>query len=296
MEHPDLVIAWLAERQHEIVSRPQLLAAGVTDQMIRSRVARRTLTPLHRGVYKVGPGRPSRLGLFIAAVFAAGEGATLGYRSAGALCNLRPQNTGPVEIIVSRRGVKPQRGIRIHTTRSLHPDDLTRRDGIPCTTPARTIVDLAAVLPSHAMRRVLENAQIERIFDLTAITAALNRAPGRKGTGTLRTLLTDLAPEPPRTRSDFEAAFLTLIAQADLPSPTVNGYVNGYEVDFHWPDAKLIVETDGRGTHGTEVAFERDRQRDLELKLADWDVIRITWRQLTREPHNVVALLRRRLG
>ena len=106
--------------------------------------------------------------------------------------------------------------------------------------------------------------------------------------------LAELDDAPP-TRSELERRFLDLVRSASLPSPVTNGLVDGYEVDFHWPDARLIVETDGRETHATPLAFERDRERDLELTLAGWRVIRITWRQLRDAPERIVALLRAHL-
>lgn len=289
------MICALADRQHEIVHRRQLLAAGLTDQMIRGRIERRLLRPLHRGVYKVGPGRPSEEGLFMAAVFAAGEGSALSHRSAAALWRLRPQNAGPIEVTTPRRGTRVRPGLRIHAARTLPAREVTYHRGIPCTTPSRTLVDLAADLWPRELRRALEQAQIERIFDLDAIEAALASANGRKGSGRLRALMAELHDEPAPTRSELEMRFLDLVRSASLPSPVVNAAVCGHEVDFHWPTAKLIVETDGSRTHSTPIAFERDRRRDLRLESAGWHVIRLTWGQITREPETVTALLRGRL-
>jgi predicted transcriptional regulator of viral defense system len=294
--HPDLVIARLAASQHEIVHRRQLIAAGLGDKAIRNRVARKILSPVHRGAYKVGPGRPTERGLFIAAVFAAGSCAVLSHRSAAALWRVRPQNTGPIEVTVPRRGTRQQPRLRVHSTRCLPDAEVTVLDGIPCTTFARTVLDCASTLPPYAVKRMLEQAQIERIFDLREVEAALARAHGRSGTGLVAELLADLADEPPPTRSEFERLFLELAEGAGLPPPIVNGIVCGWEVDFHWPDAQLIVETDGAETHDTPIAFHRDRQRDLDLELAGWHVIRISWRQLRTEPGRVVGLLRAKLG
>ena len=203
---------------------------------------------------------------------------------------------GPIDVLAVRSGERTRRGIRVHATRSLHPADSATHRGIPCTSVPRTIVDLAAVLMESEVRRVLERSTVLRVFDNRALDAALARANGRRGTGTLRRLLEELGDDAPPTRSELERRFLELIRDASLPSPITNGLVNGYEVDFHWPDAKLIVETDGRETHDTPFGFERDRQRDLELKLHGWEVIRITWRQLRDHPDAVVALLRVHLG
>ncbi len=183
----------------------------------------------------------------------------------------------------------------MHTTRGLHPADVTSHHAIPCTSVARTLVDLAATNDAAFLQKLLERSMVLRLFDRTALDATLARANGRRGTGTLRRLLEDLDEAPP-TRSELERRFLDLIRSASLPSPITNGLIDGYEVDFHWPDKKLIVETDGRATHDNSIAFERDRGRDLDLKPAGWEVIRITWRQIRDEPDRVIALLRAKLG
>jgi very-short-patch-repair endonuclease len=290
------VIAGLAERQHGVMSRQQLLAAGVSDEAIQLRLALKRLCRVHAGVYEIGGRKHDQTSLFIAAVLAGGHAAALSHRSAAAHWGLRSQSAGAVEISVPRGAAGGRRkGLRVHESRTLEAEDVTVHDGIRCTTVARTLVDLAAALPTPALRGALEQAVVLRLFDKHAIEAALARANGRRGTKTLRTLLAELADDPPPTRSELERCFLDLIRSAALPSPVTNGFVCGYEVDFHWPEAKLIVETDGAATHDTPLAFHRDRQRDLDLELAGWHVLRITWRQLTREPGKVVALLRRRL-
>jgi very-short-patch-repair endonuclease len=286
-----VAIAELADSQHGVVSRTQLRAAGITDQMIRRRVERRQLYRIHRGAFSVTK-RPSELGRFLAAALACGDRALLSHRSAGALRDLL-RDRGPIDVLLPGRA-RPRAGVRIRTTRSLHPADVSSHEGIPCTSLARTIVDLGTVLREHELRRVLERSMILRLLDKRALDAALDRANGRRGTGELRRLLGDL-DDAPATRSELERRFLDLIRSAALPSPITNGLVHGYEVDFHWPDAKLIVETDGRETHATSFAFERDRQRDLDLSLAGWTVIRITWRQLRDEPERITALLRAKL-
>jgi very-short-patch-repair endonuclease len=289
---PAVLIAEIAESQHGVVSRTQLRAAGITDRMIRRRVERRQLYRIYRGAYSVVK-HPTELGSLTAAVMACGARALLSHLSAGALWDLL-RDRGPIDVLAPGRA-RPQAGLRIRTTRSLHPADVASHRGIPCTSVARTIVDLSAVLATHELRRVLERSMILRVFDGCALGAALDRANGRRGTGQLRRLLRELDDAPP-TRSELERRFLSLVRSASLPSPITNGHVNGYEVDFHWPDARLVVETDGRATHDNPFAFERDRQRDLDLSLAGWTVIRITWRQLRDEPERVTALLRANLG
>jgi very-short-patch-repair endonuclease len=290
---PDVVIAELAERQYGVVSRAQLQAAGISDQMIRTRLDRRQLYRVRRGAYSVTK-RPTELGLFIAAVLACGTHALLSHRSAGALWDLL-RDRDPIDVLLPCRA-RSQAGLKVRTTRSLHPADVASHQDIPCTSVARTIVDLGGVLRRDELSRVLERSMVLRLFDRHAIEAALDRGNGRGGTGTLRRLLGRLDDEVPLTRSELERRFLQLVRDALLPTPITNGQVNGYEVDFHWPDAKLIVETDGHATHATPFAFHRDRDRDLDLRLAGWEVMRITWRQLRDEPERIVALLRAKLG
>jgi very-short-patch-repair endonuclease len=128
------------------------------------------------------------------------------------------------------------------------------------------------------------------------MNAALDRANGRRGTGTLRRLLAETHGEPPITRRELERHFLELVRAADLPHPIVNALVQGHEVDFHWPARRLVVETDGRATHAHALAFDRDRRRDVDLELAGWHVLRLTWRDVVHEPERVTTLLRSRLG
>ena len=276
------------------MSRRQLLAAGVSDKEIRLRLALRRIQRVHDGVY--GLPRIGERGRWLAAAMAGGAGAVLSHRSAAALWDLRPYNGRVIDVTVPRPGGGGRAGIRLHRTRSLPPAEVTAIDGIPCTTVARTVVDLAAELRPRDVKRLLERAQQLRLFDLKAFSAVLAGANGRRGTGTVRRLVAELSDDPPPTRSELERRFLELVDAAGLPRPVVNGIVCGYEVDFHWPHARLVVETDGAETHATQVAFHRDRERDLALELAGWHVVRITWRQLRDQPDRIVAVLRANLG
>ena len=184
----------------------------------------------------------------------------------------------------------------MHRTRCLPRDEITTCERVPCTNFARTLVDLAGCEPERRLRRALEQSLVLRLFDLRAMNAALERAHGRAGTGTLRRLLAEAADEPPFTRSELERLFLELLRKANLPLPVVNGLVLTYEVDFHWPQHRLIVEADSLAFHAHALAFQQDRQRDLDLELAGWHVLRVTWRQVLEQPEHVAALLRARLA
>jgi very-short-patch-repair endonuclease len=144
--------------------------------------------------------------------------------------------------------------------------------------------------------RAIEQSMVLGLYDHRAVIAVLKRANGRRGAGVLRRALAELTGEPPDSRSELERRILELIRDSGMPQPLVNIRIAGHEVDLCWPDQSVIVEADGRRTHATPQAFERDRQRDLDLELVGWHVIRITWRQLTERPEQIVATLRKRLG
>jgi len=169
------------------------------------------------------------------------------------------------------------------------------KENVPCTSVSRTIVDLAAVVTPRALDRALEQSMVLGLYDHEALMGALARASGRRGSGMLRQSLAKLT-EPSGTRSELERRILELIRDSGLSQPLANIRIAGYEVDLTWLDQRVIVEADGSRHHGTPQAFERDRQRDLELTLAGWHVIRITWRQLVERPEQIVGTLRKLLG
>jgi very-short-patch-repair endonuclease len=294
VEHVDVKIAALVAAQHGVVSRRQLSAAGVSPEAIKHRIAVHRLRRVHRGVYAIGH-RLSVEGHFIAAVLACGDGAGVSHRAAAALYDLMPAAAGRVDVTVPRGGGSRRAGITIHHTRSLPAAELATRNRVPCTSWARTVVDLAGVLTKGRLERLLERSETLRLFDLRALNATLAGAGGRRGIAAFRYLLGEMDDEPPPTRTELERLFLDAVKQAGLPRPVVNAVVAGYEVDFHWPRERLIAETDGRATHDTAFAFERDRRRDLDLELAGWHVVRISHRQLRHESGRVVGALRKRL-
>ncbi len=227
----------------------------------------------------------------MAAVLACRAGAVSSHRSAAALWDLR-QWPARVEV-TAPAGAHIDAPFTIHQSRHLPPSEVTVKDGIPCTTPARTLVDLAAVDP-RGLERVLEQSLVVGVFDLTALDAVLVRSQGRRGVAELRRLVARLR-EPAPVNSELERRFLALVRAAGLPAPGVNEMVEGHRVDFNWRAHGLIVETDGRVTHDNPIALARDRARDLDLDLAGWHVRRIGWHQVVDEPHRVTAMLRRHL-
>ncbi len=286
-------MAELAGRQHGVVSRAQLQRLGLERRAVGHRLERGRLHPLHRGVYAVGHRVVSQRGRWMAATLASGEGAALSHRSAGALWGiLRSSGTPEVTLPVERRS---RAGLRVHAS-VLAPDERTTLDGIPVTTPPRTLLDLAAVLPPDRLERAVHQAEVLRLADPLSLPALLERHPGRRGTAAFRAILDGLDTGPRVTRSELEDRFLLLAAAAGLPVPATNVLVEGFEVDCLWREHRLVAELDGRAAHATLAAFERDRARDRTLQAAGWRVVRTTWRQLREEPTAVAEDLRRLLG
>jgi very-short-patch-repair endonuclease len=178
--------------------------------------------------------------------------------------------------------------ICVHRIARLHPQDATRNQGIPVTSPARTLLDLAATTNQRDLARVTEEAQVQRRVSTHSLNEQFSRYPTHRGTAALRHAI---RADPALTRSEAERIFLELIRAARLPAPEGNVELRGWEVDFIWPDRKLVVEIDGYAFHSSRSSFERDRRRDRELQAAGYRVLRFTWRELTEEREAVVATL-----
>jgi very-short-patch-repair endonuclease len=269
----------LGERQHGVVTRVQLIEIGLTDQGIGRRVKDGRLWRVHQGVYAIGRPTLTLHGRFIAAVLSCGPGAALSHIAAGVLLDLLEERGPRIDVTVPRGGQRRRRGALIIHRAALPDADVTTKHGIPVTTLARTLVDLADVLPRRRLERVLDEAAYLRL-DVTD----LQPRPGRRGSGTLAEALRRHDAGNTRTRSDLEERMLGLLHRFRLPAPEVNSSVEGYTVDFLWREQGLIVETDGWAAHGTRSAFERDRRRDADLLAAGWRVLRTSYERLEREP------------
>jgi len=291
----DRVIGALAARQWGVVSRGQLLEAGLSPTVVRDRVRSGRLLRLHRGVYAVGHARLRREGRWLAAVLAVGPGAVLSHRDAAGLHGLRPANHARTDVTTTaNRPDEP--GIRVHRTRSLDAEDVTNIAGIPVTTVARTLVDLAGQIPHDHLIKAIKEAERHRTFDLGAIEAAMARTRGRPGQGhrALKAAIEEYASLGlAATDSTLEDAFHRLVKRAGLPSPAINTYIDGFRVDAVWRAERIAVELDGWAHHHTRRSFEADRERDAALTIAGWRVVRFTYRQLSSRPDAVVSTLRR---
>jgi very-short-patch-repair endonuclease len=293
MAYSDLVIGVVAERQHGVVSRRQLLDRGLGRLAIDRRIGQGRLRVVHQGVYAVGHPHLTTDGRWMAAALACGPDAVLSHRAAAALWLLR--RSSRIDVIAPTARRRP--ALTLHRN-LVAEDEVTEVRGIPVTTVPRTLLDLAAVLPAHQVERAINEAEIQRLTDPLSLPALLARYPGRRGVRTLRAILGEGTR---RTRSELEARFLAFLRRAGLPLPEANAHllVGGalIECDCVWRDRRLVVELDGHATHGTAAAFERDRARDRSLHVHGWRTVRVTWRQLSDEPEALAvdlrALLRR---
>jgi very-short-patch-repair endonuclease len=291
----DLEIAARADRQHGIVDRAELLALGLSGAAIGRRVRSGRLRPMHRGVYAVGHRALRPAAYWLAAVRASGPRAVLSHVAAADLWGLRASAATAINVTVpSTAGRRGRKGIRLHRHAALLPEETTIRDAIPVTTPARTLLDLAATLPRRAVERAADQAEVLRLFDLAALDATIEAHRGRPGAPLLRAVLEEHYAGTTVTRSELEERFLRLCDQSGIERPRVNARIEGLEVDFHWPARDLVVEVDGYRYHGTRTAFERDRARDATLVAAGLRVLRFSHRQLTTRPAEVVRALQPR--
>ena len=237
---------------------------------------------MHTGVYSVGIRVVSARGRYLAAVMACGPDAALSHRAAGDLWGMRP-NATRVEVTVPR-GRHGLPGMQVHRSRMLAPLDVTTKDGIPVTTPARTLLDLGAVLNAQDLAAAIDRAERLRIFDLRAVVEVLGRANGRRGGKALRRAIASY--EPSTQKSKLELRFKELLRSApDIPSPSFNALVDGetgtHEVDAFWPTTRLAIQLDGFEFHHTRRDRERDAASDADLELVGHRVMRLTWDDVT---------------
>jgi very-short-patch-repair endonuclease len=259
--------------------------------MVKREISAARLHRVFRGAYSVGHAHPSERGRLMAAALACGRGAVVSHRSAAALLGLLDKGPVVIDVLAPPSRGRKIDGIYLHRVRPPRLEETGTFDGIPCTSPARTLVDLAGVVGEWTLRSAFERAAQRNMLDLGAIEASVD--PRRRGMKVLLKLIEEwrgaapLLGKPGKLKSPLEAKVLPLVVKRDLPPPLFNAPVqlaNGrIEVDFLWPDHKFALEADSRDFHGTAVAFERDRWRDRELLRAGYSVLRVTSRQAERE-------------
>jgi predicted transcriptional regulator of viral defense system len=286
----DARVAARAAETWGVLSLEELLGCGLTKRQVLGRARRGILHRLHEGVYAVGHPNVGREGTFLAAVKACGPKAALSLFSAAELQEfLDPEDRLP-HVTVVGPGTRARPGIKVHRSALLEPEDLTRVKGIPVTTPARTIVDLAALLNDSGLRRLVRRAQGEKRVSIPQLAEALERLGPRRGAARLRrTLATGPAP----TKSELENIVLDLILRGGLAHPDVNVplLISGRRVvpDFRWPEQRLVVEADGAAWHDNPVARTDDAERQALLEAHGERVLRVTWAQSVTQPSQTLT-------
>jgi very-short-patch-repair endonuclease len=282
--------AWgLADRQHGVVTRDQLLGLGFSPRSIQHRIARGRLHSVWRGVYAVGRPQLTPHGLLLAAVLSCGPEAALSHEDAAALWEIRPCSGGDIHVSIPSGTARRRPGIVLHRRRSLTPADVTQCHGIPVTTPICTLVDIASRLERDQLEAAINEADKRDLTDPEGLRSVLDGMNRRPGIGVLRETLDGHTFT--LTDSELERRLLPLARRAGLPSPKTGHWVNGFKVDFYWPELGLVVETDGLRYHRTPAQQARDRLRDQAHTAAGLTPLRFTRAQIRFEPEHVRATL-----
>lgn len=283
------ILARFGRRPHGIVTRKQLLAAGLSPDQVRRLLSEGLLNREYRGVYRLGP--PSPEARYLAAVRACGDGAILSGRAAAHLLGLTKGQPPPPEVTAPAERRVP--GLKTRRPRRLDPPDATTCSGIPVTTVPRTIVDLAAELPFDDLARLCHEAGVRYRTRPRQVKAVLARIPNARGAGRLEPILTG---DSRVTLSRLEDRFQELLEEADLPLPVTNKPAGAHRVDCRWPEVRLTVELDSYTFHHSRHAWEQDRRREREARARGDEFRRYTWGDVYEEPQPMLADLRRVLA
>ena len=288
-----MLVARRAADAWGVLSLVELLACGLSRNAVMNRVRNGRLHRVHRGVYAVGHASLTLEGRFLAAVKACGPRAVLSHLAAAALWGFLSWDDRYPEVTVvgASRNVLP--GLRIHRTRRMERDDTTRHGGIPVTSPARTLLDLAATLDPDRLRSATRRAQSLYRVNVRQLADSLARHRGRPGSAKLARII---ATGPAPTRSELEDVVLDLILRGGLVHPDVNVpyYVDGRRIvpDYRWPAQRLVLEADSKTWHDNPLAREDDVERQAVLEAHGERVLRVTWAQAIARPTPTLARLR----
>lgn len=296
-------VADLATTQGGAVSLDQLHDAGVSTRNASHHASDGRLHRIHRGVYTVGHRAISRHTHLRAAVLACGEGAVVSHGTAAAFHGLWDKFPALIDVTVPVEAGRKIDGVRCRRCRYPEPEEVEVRYGVAVTTVARTLVDLAGMVGMKTLRKTVGRAAIRKKLDLQAVDLAIHNAKRRRGLKALELALVPYRTKDgkvPDVRSDFETLVLPELIEMGLPRPGCNVWLHiegeRFLVDFLWEQERVIVETDGRETHETPIAFQSDRRRDQFLAGAGYRVLRITWEQIHGEREAVLRRVRKALG
>jgi very-short-patch-repair endonuclease len=279
----------LAALQHGVIARRQLLAFGLSSRSIEHRVASGRLHRASWGIYAVGRPHLTLHGRWMAAILSCGAEAVLSHASAAALWKIRLHTGGAIHVSVPGHLRRSHSGIVVHRRQALKTDELTIHHSIPVTSPICTLIDLAAGIDRDRLEAAINEADKLDLVDPEQLRRALDRLPRRPGLGVLRQTLDRRTFT--MTDSELERRFLPIARSAGLPNPETRLRLNGFKVDFYWPDLGLVVETDGLRYHRTAAQQARDRLRDQVHAAAGLTPLRFTHGQVRYEASHVGATL-----
>ena len=296
----------LANAQHGVVGREQLLTAGVPEGLLKGRLESLQLTSVYPGVFTVGHSRLTISGQWMAAVLATGAAASLCHRTAAAHWGLIPP-PGHIDVMrttsmgrsVPRYSGRPApfgRPIRFHRSRWMDAADFEIRNGIRVTTIPRTFLDLASIWNIDQLDSAFSQADREGLIRFSELKEAAQRGKGWTGVGKLREVIAGWDPESTRTKSELENAFQRVCHRHRIPIPDVNVMVAGFEVDCFWRDEGLIVELDSFRHHRSPRELERDKERTAALEDRGYRVLRLSYRMVTREELKTAERVKHRLN
>jgi very-short-patch-repair endonuclease/predicted transcriptional regulator of viral defense system len=292
----DQRIAAVAALQRGRIARRQLVAIGISSSSVAWRLSRGRLFRSLRGVFVVGHNAPVELGAQTEALLSVRDGAALSHWSAAALLGLWVPAPREVEVVVDVWDGTTNPGVHVHRSRILERRDVWIRNGLPVTSPARTLLDIAPTATARQLEIAFDRALAERILRPAHVKDVLERAGGHRGRARLAALLEQEREASTLTASDTEELMLDLIRQAGLPAPQVNFPFGPWKLDFYWPDERFVVEVDTYGFHSSRYRFERDRRKDNALGRTRIDVMRIVGREIKERSHGLVADITRELA
>jgi hypothetical protein len=272
-----------------VVAHRQLVALGFTSSAVKHRIRTGRLRPIYRGVYSVGRAELSRRGGWMAAVLSCGEGAFLTHLSAAALYGICKERPGRIEVAVRGTYLVGPPDLRVRRRPSLPSQDVGTVRRIPVTSPVRTLIDLANEQGPITLLRTVNEADKRDVIRADDLRLALEKYAGQPGVRVLRTLLDRdtfvLSDE------ELERLFLPLAREVGLSLPRTKIWLNDFEVDFFWPDLRLVVETDGLRYHRTPSAQARDLERDQAHTAAGYTRLRFSHWQVKHEAGYVRRIL-----
>jgi hypothetical protein len=290
---PDARAAQRAADEWSVLSLDELRECGLSPDQVTTRLRKGWLHRVYPAVYAVGHPGLAMQGRLLAAVKSIGRGSVLSHFSAAALWGFIDWDGRHPEVTVATTGARSRDGIRVHCTSVLDPRDVMRHEGIPVTSPARTLVDLAAVVNYTLLRRAVHRAQSRRRVSVPQLVATARRLGPRRGAANLNRIL---ATGPAPTRSELEDVVLDLLTAGGLPMPDVNQplLLAGRRVipDFRWPEQRVVVEADGAAWHDNKTARDDDADRQALLEAHGERVLRVTWHQAVTKPGETLARVR----